>query len=61
MGWLYPSEPKPRKNWKKELKAERNKVLDEAIQGIKDDRRLKPLAWHRGYNSAITKLESMKV
>ena len=59
----FPSwEPakKPRINWKKEIKAERNKVIDEALKALQDKRRDVPEAWHRGYNSAITTLELMK-
>ncbi len=52
--------PKKKVNWIQELKAERNRVLDEAIIKIKGEMRLKPTEWHRGYYSAITQLEIMK-
>lgn len=51
---------KPRKNWKKELRLERNRVLNEAITEIKNKMRNVPKEWHRGYFSAITTLEIMK-
>jgi len=52
---------KPRRNWKKEFKAERNKVIDEAISAIRKNKRNIPETWLRGYSSAITTLELMKV
>ena len=60
--WLSPSPRKPRINWKKELKAERNKVIDEAIQLMRNELRKEtmPEAFKRGHYSAITKLELMK-
>lgn len=54
------TERKPRKNWPKEFKKERNKVIDEAIVIIRSKMRSVPIEWHRGYNSAITTLEIMK-
>lgn len=54
------TEKKLRKNWPKELKKERNKVIDEAIKSLKSKMRSVPIEWHRGYNSAITTLEIMK-
>lgn len=54
--------PKKRTNWKKELKAERNRVLDEAIERIKDKLRSEmiPESFKRGHYAAITELELMK-
>lgn len=60
MSWLKPSPPKKRVNWKYEIKKERNKVLNEAIDAIKQDMRSKPNQWHKGYYSAITELEKLK-
>lgn len=60
MSWLKPSPPKKRVNWKQEIKKERNKVLNEAIDTIKQDMRSKPTEWNRGYYSAITELEKLK-
>lgn len=60
MSWINKSPPKKRVNWKEELKRERGRVLQEAIDRIKADRRTKPIEWHRGYNSAITELEKLK-
>jgi len=51
---------KPRTNWRKEIKLERNRVLDEAILLLRRELREVPEAYKRGYNSAITKLEIMK-
>jgi len=51
---------KARVNWKKEVKLERGRVLDEAISHIKSGMRNVPKQWHRGYFSAITKLEILK-
>lgn len=51
---------RPRKNWKKELKLEKNRVIDEAIQEIRKKMRTIPKEWERGYHSAITTLELMK-
>lgn len=50
-----------RRNWKKELKAERNKVIDEAMEAIRKNQRNIPDTWLRGYCSAITTLELMKL
>ena len=60
--WLSPSKSKPRINWKKEIKAERSKVIDEAIQKIRDELRKEsmPEAFKRGHYAAITTLEIMK-
>ena len=60
--WLSPSPRKPRINWKKELKLERNRVIDEAIQLMRDELRKEamPEAFKRGHYSAITKLEILK-
>lgn len=52
---------KPRTNWKKKLNDERSEVIDEAILELRAKMRDVPAEWHRGYNSAITTLESMKV
>lgn len=54
------TEKRPRKNWPKEFKKERNKTIDEAISTLKSNMRAVPTEWHRGYNSAITTLEIMK-
>ena len=54
------TEKKPRKNWPKLFKNERNKPIDEAISALKSKMRSAPIEWHRGYNSAITTLEIMK-
>lgn len=51
---------KKRINWKKEIKLERARVIDKAIENIKKEMRTIPKEWHRGYFSAITKLELMK-
>jgi nicotinic acid mononucleotide adenylyltransferase len=51
---------KTRRNWNKEFKAERNKVIDEAISAINKNQRDVPEVWRRGYSSAITTLELMK-
>lgn len=51
---------KKRINWKSEVRKERARVLDEAISHIKDEMRGVPEQWHRGYFSAITKLEILK-
>lgn len=51
---------KKRVNWKKELKLERGRVIDEAISKIREEIRNVPEDWKRGYYSAITKLEIMK-
>jgi len=60
--WLSPSKRKPRINWKKELKAERCNVINEAIQLMRDELRKEsmPEAFKRGHYAAITKLEIMK-
>ena len=54
------TERKPRKNWPKEFKKERNKTIDEAIETLRSKMRAVPIEWHRGYNSAVTTLEIMK-
>ena len=51
---------KKRRNWKKEIKAERGRVIDEAVRVIREKQRDAPDAWQRGYNSAITTLEIMR-
>lgn len=53
---------KPRNNWKKKYEEERNLVINEAIAELKKEMRNPsvPKEWHRGYNSAITKLELLK-
>ena len=60
--WLSPSPKKPRTNWKKEIKLERARVIDEAIQMLRDELRgeMMPESFKRGHYSAITKLEIMK-
>lgn len=57
---ISPPVKQERKNWKKELKAERNKVIDEAIRTLRDKQRGLPVVWQRGYDSAVTTLELMK-
>ena len=56
------AKPKKRTNWKKELKAERNRVLDEAIDRIRAKLRSErlPESFKRGHYAAITELEMMK-
>ena len=51
-----------RTNWKRELKLERNRVLDEAIAMIRDEikKEMIPEQFKRGHYAAITKLEIMK-
>jgi hypothetical protein len=56
----YKPKAKPRHNWKKEFKAERNKVIDEAIVQIRKKQREAPPVWRMGYSSAITTLEIMR-
>lgn len=51
---------KKRINWKKEVKLERCRVINEAIDMLKLELRGVPNEWKRGYYSAITKLEIMK-
>ena len=57
----HASKPK-RTNWKKELKLERNRVLDEVIEMMRNEIRgeLIPEQFKRGHYAAITKLEMMK-
>ena len=60
----FKNENKPktkRTNWKKEIKAEREKVINETISHLKEQLRDVPMEWKRGYYSAITKLEIMKI
>lgn len=54
--------PKKRTNWKKELKAERNRVLDEAIERIRAKLRSEhlPESYKRGHYAAISELELMR-
>ncbi|QZI89606.1 hypothetical protein SIPHO076v1_p0073 [Vibrio phage PS34B.1] len=54
--------PKKRTNWKKELKAERNRVLDEAVARIRDKLRSEhlPESYKRGHYAAISELELMR-
>lgn len=56
------SKPKKRTNWKLELKLERERVIDEAIERIR--RKIKseklPESFNRGHYAAITELELMK-
>lgn len=56
------SQPKKRTNWKQELKNERNKVIDEAIERIRAKIRSEslPESFKRGHYAAITELEIMK-
>ena len=56
------SQPKKRTNWKKELKLERDRVIDEAIERIRDKLRSErlPESFKRGHYAAITELELMK-
>ena len=53
---------KKRTNWKRELKEERNRVLDEAIERIRTKLRSDrlPESFKRGHYAAITELELMK-
>lgn len=54
--------PKKRTNWKKELKAERNRVLDEAIERMRAKLRSEhlPESYKRGHYAAISELELMR-
>jgi hypothetical protein len=54
--------PKKRTNWKREIRLERNRVLDEAIERIRYKLRSEqlPEAFKRGHYAAITELELMK-
>lgn len=56
------SKPKKRTNWKQELKLERERVIDEAIERIRDKLRAEklPESFKRGHYAAITELELMK-
>lgn len=56
----FPPAKRKRTNWKKELKKERDRTINEVITKLKDEMRGKPKEWHRGYYSAITTLELMK-
>ena len=60
--WLSPSPRKPRTNWKKELKLERERVINEAIERIRAKLRSEylPEGFKRGHYAAITELELMK-
>lgn len=60
--WLSKSPRKPRINWKLEVKKERERVINEAIQMLRDELRREsmPEAFKRGHYSAITKLEILK-
>lgn len=60
LGATLTTTKKKRTNWKMELKLERDKVINEAIEKLRDDKRVSPKSWERGYNSAITILELMK-
>lgn len=57
------SQTKKRTNWKQELKNERNKVIDEAIERIRAKLRSEqlPESFKRGHYAAITELELMKI
>ncbi|AUR96178.1 hypothetical protein NVP1216O_50 [Vibrio phage 1.216.O._10N.222.55.C12] len=56
------STPRKRTNWKKELKLERERVIDEAIERIRTKLRSEklPESFKRGHYAAITELELMK-
>ena len=56
------STPKKRTNWKKELKLERERVINEAIERIRTKLRCEnlPESFNRGHYAAITELELMK-
>ncbi len=56
------SQPKKRTNWKLELKLERERVIDEAINRIRTKLRYErlPESFKRGHYAAITELELMK-
>lgn len=56
------SQPKKRTNWKLELKLERERVIDEAIERLRDKLRSEnlPESFKRGHYAAITELELMK-
>ena len=61
---ICPPKKRERRNWKKELKAERNRVIDEAITKLQSKLRTEtmgmPEQFKRGYYSAISTLEQMK-
>lgn len=63
-GRISPPKKRERRNWKKELKAERIKVIDEAIMKLQSKLRTEtmgmPEQFKRGYYSAISTLEQMK-
>ena len=56
------SPPRKRINWKKELQQQRNRVLDEAIDRLRQKIKSEglPEQWRRGHYAAITELEIMK-
>ena len=56
------SQKKKRTNWKLELKLERERVIDEAINRIRTKLRSEklPESFKRGHYAAITELELMK-
>lgn len=56
------SKTKKRTNWKREIKLERERVIDEAIKRIRDKLRSEnvPESFKRGHYAAITELELMK-
>lgn len=57
----YMTPKRKRVDWKGKYKKERAKVIDEAISNIKQNMRCVPTKWHKGYSSAITVLELMKI
>ena len=56
------SQPKKRTNWKLELKLERERVIDEAIERLREKLRSEkvPESFKRGHYAAITELELMR-
>jgi hypothetical protein len=52
--------PKKRVNWKLELRKERERVLSEVIEALRNHQRTIPKEWERGYNSAVSQVEILK-
>lgn len=51
---------KPRTNWKKEIKKERERVLSEVVLKLREHQRTVPNSWQDGYNSAVSQVEILK-
>lgn len=50
---------KPRINWKKEVERQKTELCKNLICSLESEIRSVPKAWHRGYYSAITRIELM--